>query len=90
MDRFVELMDKRKAKIYGHFGNQMKDKLFIPSERAWYNKHIFPIDKQIIREGNEVLRILGLHIRYKSLSEVYASDILKDYYDQHKDDEEKE
>ena len=56
MDRFVELMDKRKAKIYGHFGNQMKDKLFIPSERAWYDKHIFPIDKQIIREGNEVLR----------------------------------
>ena len=77
IDSFVCL---RTEKLYEHFGKNFLESYTEPEQRDWYEKNISSLDCYIVKNVNELCRVLKIKKTFKKVAEVFKDETISSWY----------
>ena len=75
VNKFVELINERRAKIEEHYNLENWSKISkLPEEKYWYEENIASLDKEIVQVANSIIQKFNIPSKLaKNIEDVYAN-----------------
>lgn len=87
-NEYFEIIDNlittRTQRLYAHFGKNFLEAYTDPDERDWYNQNIAPFDATILKNINELCKVLGIKKTFKKIAEVFQDSTISNWYNARK------